>query len=94
MKKPWVKLLWPNYIQIEWWNLGISYFLKKLLNAFLLWLKNHKIWNLPSYLVLILSGLHTQRGAWTQNPEMKSCMLYWLSQSGAPILTIFKGIVR
>ena len=34
--------------------------------------------------ILFLSNLYNQHGAWTYNPEVKSHMLYWLSQPGAP----------
>ena len=37
----------------------------------------------PSF--LFLSNLYTQPGAGTQNPEIKSHMLYWLSQPGTPL---------
>ena len=30
------------------------------------------------------SKLYAQHGAWTHDPEIKSCMLYWLSQPEAP----------
>ena len=35
--------------------------------------------------VSFLSGLHTQGGAGIQEPEIKSHLLYILSQPGAPI---------
>ena len=34
--------------------------------------------------ILLLSNLYTQRGAQTYNPEIKSLMLYQLSQPGSP----------
>ena len=36
--------------------------------------------------ILFLSNLYTQHGARTHNLEIKSHMLYWLSQPGAPQL--------
>ena len=33
--------------------------------------------------------VYTQHGAWTHDPEMKSCMLYGLSQPGAPGDSLF-----
>ena len=34
--------------------------------------------------ILFLSYLYTQHGAQTQNPQIKSHMLFWLSQPGVP----------
>ena len=34
-------------------------------------------------------GLCAQHGAWTHNPKIKSHVLYWLSQLGAPLLIHF-----
>ena len=39
--------------------------------------------------VLFLSNLYTQCGAWPCNPEIKSCMLHQLRQTGAPTLEEF-----
>ena len=39
--------------------------------------------------VLFVSNLYPQCGAQTYNSEIKRCMLYWLSQPGAPLLTVF-----
>ena len=32
--------------------------------------------------IFFLSNFYTQRGAWTHDPEIKSWMLFWLSQPG------------
>ena len=37
------------------------------------------------------NNLYTQHGARTHNPEIKSCMLFHLSQPGAPGISTFKG---
>ena len=41
-----------------------------------------KFWlqKLVLFKILFLSNLYTQRGAWTHDPKIKSCMLYQLSQ--------------
>ena len=36
------------------------------------------------YFSLFFCNLHPQGGAWTHNPEIKNCMLFRLSQPGAP----------
>ena len=41
--------------------------------------------------ILFLSNLYTQRGALTHNPEIKSCVLHWLSQPGAPRIVFLTG---
>lgn len=47
-------------------------------------------WSRDFFEVFIhLSSLHTQCGARTLNPEIKSFMLLWLCQPGAPSLEIF-----
>lgn len=33
-----------------------------------------------------LSKLHAEHGAWTQDPQIKNCMFYWLRQPGTPYL--------
>ena len=40
-------------------------------------------WGVKVGRFIYLSNLSTQRGAWTPNLEIKSCLLYWLSQPGA-----------
>ena len=35
-----------------------------------------------------LSNLYTQHGVWIHSSEVKSCMLYWLSQPGTPALIV------
>ena len=42
---------------------------------------------------LFKSKLYAQCRAWAQDPEIKSHMLYWLSQPGVPGLFIFKDIL-
>lgn len=39
--------------------------------------------------ILFLSNLYSQHGAWTHNPDIKSCTLHQLSQPGAPINDIW-----
>ena len=39
--------------------------------------------------ILFLSDVYTQHGAWTHNPETKSCTLYALSQPGPPSVFIY-----
>ena len=42
------------------------------------------------FLFLLLSRLCTQRGAWTHNPKIKSCMLYWLNKPETSGPSIFE----
>ena len=44
----------------------------------------HRDFSQINYLFFFLSNFYTQRGARTYNPKIKSRMLYWLSQPGAP----------
>lgn len=41
------------------------------------------------YFIIFFSNLYTQRGAWTYDTEIKSRMLFWLSQPGAPTMNNF-----
>ena len=43
--------------------------------------------------ILFLSNLYAQRRAWTHNPKIKSCMLYWLSQPGDPPQVFLMSII-
>ena len=43
-----------------------------------------------SFFLFFLSKLYNHHGAWTHDPEIKICMLYWLSQPGAPTLPLFQ----
>lgn len=43
-----------------------------------------------SFFLFFLSKLYNHHGAWTHDPETKICMLYWLSQPGAPTLPLFQ----
>ena len=42
------------------------------------------------YSIFFLSRCHTQRGAWAHDPEIKSHMLYRLSQPGAPAIQYYQ----
>ena len=52
---------------------------------------------LSLFLIFIyLSNFYTQRGARTDDPEIESCMLFWLSQPGAPVflfITTFYQVI-
>ena len=43
--------------------------------------------------IVFLSNLYTKHGTQTHDPEIKSHMLYWMSQSGAPRKLNCKGKV-
>lgn len=45
-------------------------------------------------LFILLCKLYPKHGAWTHDPEVKSCMHYWLSQLGVPEYTVFKETVK
>lgn len=48
-------------------------------------------WFLVFFLVFIyLSNFYTQRGAETHEPEIKSYILYWLTQPGVPANFLLK----
>ena len=44
------------------------------------------------YFIYVLHRLHAQCRVWTHNPEIKSCMLYQLSQPGALNIKISHGL--